>query len=436
MKFLAWLLALLVCTNAKAEALFDAHTHAVIAGVLQWEDPSFSSFSDDTRKDKALHQTLLKIGAKNNNLSLLLDEKATKKAILHALKKQIKSTKPHDNLLFYYAGHGFHLPNKDIAFAAYDTRSGGNSESALAIREIEDLVVKHFRGARLILMADCCYSGGLTKAAERLQAKGIRAMALTSASEHNVSTGSWSFTQTLLDALEGRTQLDHNRDSTITLKELAQETKTVMKFREAQMCGYFADKHSEQLTLKTNLPTTPSTHRSQDPEWVVSADEKQRGVGRVLRETANTYWVEFYNYNAYVEHEISKSQTLPLGFDKWPVGARLRVSWDESIYEAEVLETNDIFHLITYPGWGKEWDEWITSNRIHGEWSNDTKAAAFCKVEWKGKWWPAEVTHTKNDQKCITYLGYEKSWDECVPDERIRCESPTSTESPTPPSSP
>ena len=42
------------------------------------------------------------------------------------------------------------------------------------------------------------------------------------------------------------------------------------------------------------------------------------------------------------------------------------------------------------------------------------------EVLWEGRWWPARVLETQAGNFCITYEGFDSSWDECVDSSRIR----------------
>ena len=47
------------------------------------------------------------------------------------------------------------------------------------------------------------------------------------------------------------------------------------------------------------------------------------------------------------------------------------------------------------------------------------------EVLWQNKWWPARVLEIKEGNYCITYEGFDSSWNECVTSERIRSVSET-----------
>jgi hypothetical protein len=49
------------------------------------------------------------------------------------------------------------------------------------------------------------------------------------------------------------------------------------------------------------------------------------------------------------------------------------------------------------------------------------------EVEWGGQWWPAEVLQVAGNQYHIHYTGWSNSWDEWIPDCRIRVCGPRAT---------
>ena len=74
---------------------------------------------------------------------------------------------------------------------------------------------------------------------------------------------------------------------------------------------------------------------------------------------------------------------------------------------------------ITYPGWGAQWDEWITAARVVGL-AAERISKKKAQVEWRGSWYDAVVNSEKDGQYCISYVGYGSEWDECVGKKRIR----------------
>ena len=42
------------------------------------------------------------------------------------------------------------------------------------------------------------------------------------------------------------------------------------------------------------------------------------------------------------------------------------------------------------------------------------------EVNWKGRWYSAKILEAKGGRHLVHYVGYDDSWDEWVPDNRIR----------------
>ncbi len=414
--------------SAAPASLLDASTQAVIAGVLTWKDKTLVRFPTHHRKDRELHALLGKRGVPAKSRTLLLDRQATRSAILKALDKAVAATGPGATLLVYFAGHGLRQPDGSVVLATWDLDHKRPSATGLPVSLLSGHIGSRFRGARVLLMADACYSGGLAVAARALRKRGVAAIALTSAAVSNASTGSWSFTQTVIDGLSGRRDQDRDGDGRIRLNELAAEVAEVMKYREGQRHGFDASPAARLLTVAT---TRGQPARKRGSSGMVAAPTRQwvtvpvsggRLPARVLGRKTSTVQVEAYNYSDYVRVEVPLDQARPLILKTWPPGTRLDVTWNGQIYEAKVLKVADGFHYITYPGWPSVWNEWLTASRIVGVHRDPAGGARACLVQWKGRWWPARVLRKKGRKICIRYVGYSADWDECVPPTRLRCE--------------
>ena len=101
----------------------------------------------------------------------------------------------------------------------YDVIPGELERTGLLASDLAAMVSKEFKGKRVLFLADCCHSGGLARAAEALAKSGIQAASLTSADATATSTVNWTFTQTVIDALEGTPFADKNGDGVLSLEE-------------------------------------------------------------------------------------------------------------------------------------------------------------------------------------------------------------------------
>jgi hypothetical protein len=398
-----------------AGVLDFANTYAVIVGVLRWPDNHLAPFPTAGRKDQELYDLLRKRGVPAQNMELLLDRKATLANIRESLRAVAARAKPGSTLIFYYAGHGWRRQDGATEFANYDYDRGGRRRFAVA--EIGDVVSKHFKGARVLLFADCCYSGGLEDVARRLGRAKIPAAALTSADPLSGSTNNWTFTQTLIEGFAGNPLVDADGDAVITLGELAAEVALAMEFRERQKYGYAA----AGITSDFRLAATDRTAAVPGPvsppfalkDFVTARHQGRERPGRVVGFRDGKYFVEIINY--------SEKQTVPLPasalrrsqFQTYKVGQTLAVA-RPGLPRVRVVEVAGHFHRVVYPDHLGRGAEWLLSDQIVA----DPKSAV--EVQWQGQWYPATVLKTEGGRYSIHYLGYDDSWDEWVTRERIR----------------
>ena len=226
-----------VASESDRASFEPARTHAIIVGVLRWQSPAISTFSSENRKDQQLYYTLAERGVPKENMALLLDDEATLEGIRNALREVSSKAKDGDTLIFYYAGHGTSVDGNATLYN-YDVDPAKKADTSLTSTEIASILKNKFRGKRVLMFADCCFSGALAGAAEELSNQGIEAATITSANASITSTSNWTFTHMLVEILRGNPDSDLNNDGVITLAEAAQETSDAMKYRENQPSGY------------------------------------------------------------------------------------------------------------------------------------------------------------------------------------------------------
>jgi hypothetical protein len=111
------------------------------------------------------------------------------------------------------------------------------------------------------------------------------------------------------------------------------------------------------------------------------------------------------------------------------VGEQLYVEWQGSYWAARVIGLSGPNVRVHYEGWGDEWDEIASPERLvrlrlDPSFANALAAlrpGAAVEVLWGGSYWPARVTaRVGADQFAIRYDGYGPEWDETVGPDRLR----------------
>ncbi len=362
----------------RAEELEPQKTHAVIVGVLEWKH-GLTPYPKRNRKDQELRDLLVARGTPPANIALLLDEEAVLPKIREAVTQTARKAGTDSTLLVYYAGHGMPAGNSDYCFANYELDTGDIGGTGWSLRELGETLVREFKGRRVLLCADCCFSGGLEIVVDRLHEAGIAAANLTSASCANTSTNNWTFTQSLIDGLRGEPLVDANDDGRITLGELDGEVSEAMRHLEGQLHGYKTAGIPGDFVLGDSVAPLARVADAKFPvgSYVLAPDDTRKGerkrTGRVVGVTDGRYVVQFYDYSD------KRTATLEAG--------ALSASTRDAAVPPAV---------------------------------KDAGLKADCEVEWQKRWWPAKVLEEKDGTYLIHYLGYEDAWNERVGKERIR----------------
>lgn len=110
------------------------------------------------------------LSARGYSITTLLDEQATKTAMVAAMGAVIGGAVNGDNVVITYSGHGTYQPDLDgdeadgldEALCPHDIQTAGQ---AMLDDEIRELFSARQRGVKLLLISDSCHSGTVTRAA-------------------------------------------------------------------------------------------------------------------------------------------------------------------------------------------------------------------------------------------------------------------------------
>ena len=99
-------------------------------------------------------------GFKPKHVYELINTEATHKGLINVLIKIKREISKNDNLIIYYAGHGFYDEELDDgSWIPYDAKEGNKSEyigSTLLVKYLSNIPSKH-----TVIIADACFSGSL-----------------------------------------------------------------------------------------------------------------------------------------------------------------------------------------------------------------------------------------------------------------------------------
>lgn len=308
--WLWWLLGALVWAQSVAEGFDPARTWVFVVGVLEWQRSDvYPSFPKTNRRDTRLALAYGKLGVPAEQIYLLLDRSATRQNIHTNFMEILGKSRPGDTLIIYYAGHGYRQESDETFWMVpYD---GYDVDTLWGLRGMERDISRLFKGSRVLLSADCCHSGFM-----RLLAQGHPGphgyFALASSSARLSSTGNWTFTDCMLDALGGDPRCDENADGVITLGELAEQVERDMWFAEGQRAG-----------------GTGSSAFPQDTRWVRTSRALGPGEGQFVKVFADGSWwkarvVERGSLGVKV-HWMGLAQDYP---DDWVAPSRVQV-WSD-----------------------------------------------------------------------------------------------------------
>lgn len=131
---------------------------ALIIGINDYKDPKIPDLETAVNDAKAISELLReRYGFK---VKLLLNQKATKEAIYHALRNLASSSKPNDSVLIYYSGHGDLDRTYDDGWWIPADAKGGNPVTYLDNVQVQKSM-RSMKARHVLLISDSCYSGTL-----------------------------------------------------------------------------------------------------------------------------------------------------------------------------------------------------------------------------------------------------------------------------------
>ncbi len=143
---------------------------ALLVGIAAYPDES-SRLEGPVNDVFSMSAALQELGFPADSIRVVLNERATAEGIRERLKWLLADAQPHDNLFFYFAGHGAQIPGYgrdaevdrlDECLVPYDF--DWNQGRAVTDDEFCALYSQLPYDAQFTSVLDCCHAGGMTRA--------------------------------------------------------------------------------------------------------------------------------------------------------------------------------------------------------------------------------------------------------------------------------
>ena len=369
MKKIMLMLCALVALSCSVDAVCAAETDwapskswVFVVGLLEWKHPDFlHSFPNAGRRDSLLVEEFKTLGVPADHVKLLQDRAATTAAVEAALKTFAAKAEKGDTLFLYFCGHGYKGDNGVTYFATFDAY-----DTAWGIPSIFESLEENFHGKRAVLLADCCESGVMADLA-KTQKGPVEYAVLTSVIGNETSTGNWTFSDSLLDVLEGKAQADLDGDGAVTFDEAAKYIRGEMRFFDEQTA---ASSHGAKLPPEFKLAVAEKKGDKRIGEHVEVLYEGDWYRALVEDVKDGKLHVRYATTVAREEDWVAEKDVRAFAAGKAPtelkVGSKAQVEWHHRWWPAKVVKVNaeEKKYFITYDGYGQEWDEWVGADRI------------------------------------------------------------------------
>jgi uncharacterized caspase-like protein len=212
---------LLVPDFVKAAVPNSAASHGqrwiMAVGICKFADtriPQLKYCVDDAR---AIARYFEKDNVAKDHITVLVNEDASRDAIINSLQKMAVKIGKDDSFFFFYSSHGAGDDSDTTYFITFDTDHEDFASTALPMQGLKDMI-KKIKCYNIVMMIDTCHSGGVKSLGRqdekafsklvRIADKETRIAILTSSRTHESSMEAerWShgaFTYYMLDGLTG-----------------------------------------------------------------------------------------------------------------------------------------------------------------------------------------------------------------------------------------
>ena len=135
--------------------------HALIIGVQEYSDPKVGNLDNPIRDAKRLMDVLIEDYTFDKQHTVLL-ENPNRETILASLDRLANTLQPSDNLLIFYAGHGFWDEKSEQGYWWPSDMTLNSKSKWISNSDIRD-AIKSLSARHVLLIADACFGGSIFK---------------------------------------------------------------------------------------------------------------------------------------------------------------------------------------------------------------------------------------------------------------------------------
>jgi uncharacterized caspase-like protein len=172
--FLTLLVLIILAAAGQTSAWAQGRSLALVVGISNYQDRAFEALNyaaSDARRMAAYLMDPKGGGLKLHDVTLLLNQQATKANIQSHTRRIVRESRPQDTVVLYFSGHGAHTDDSGTGIVCYDSRSISIdprlgpialADSILVKEDLRLFLNKLKAGKRAVIM-DVCYSAQSTE---------------------------------------------------------------------------------------------------------------------------------------------------------------------------------------------------------------------------------------------------------------------------------
>ena len=219
--------------------------YAVVVGISDYKDPGIPDLKYADADAQSFYNFITSpIGGNFNkeNVLLLKNEQATLKNVKLAITNFLKKAIDTDFVVIFMACHGEPEPDRpnNLYLLMYDSEIDGLSATAYHMENVNADMKRYISAKRLVFFADACHSAGLTEGAIGTRGfsntintaistlkstrEGWGIVSASRAGEVSMESSQWggghgAFTHYLLEGMNGKADVEGNKNGIVTLAE-------------------------------------------------------------------------------------------------------------------------------------------------------------------------------------------------------------------------